>query len=393
MKLNVFISSTCYDLGSIRAQLRNSLTDLGHAPVLSDYGDVLFDPRSHTHKSCLNEVANADVLVLIIGGRFGGAAVPQALSELKPGPLSSTPISITQAEAMCAIERDIPIYTFVKKAVLSDHETYEKTKISLPSLSPTPTFHSIEKQNTATFIFEFINFVRRRQNNNAIYPFTSVKQIKSILQGQWSAYFRQLLKEQIAAKDLNSVRIKRVSYAGSTDTAALKPLIASATKVKVMFTSGATFLATHHDDLRACVLRGGEVTVLLASANSPFVTDLEGLEGRGGGSSPISTEIKNSVERLGRIVSEAKNHAAVTTALGSIKYGHYGTHLRLSLIIIDDRYCYAILCYSPKRTSEALAFLFDISDEATDHPVGRHMLEHFDAVHLAIRSSGSIKDA
>ena len=37
---------------------------------MSDYNDVLFDPRSHTHESCIKEIANADVVILIIGSRF-----------------------------------------------------------------------------------------------------------------------------------------------------------------------------------------------------------------------------------------------------------------------------------------------------------------------------------
>ena len=391
MKLNVFISSTCYDLGSIRAQLRKSLTDLGHEPVLSDYGNVLFDPRFHTHTSCVKEVENADVLVLIIGGRFGGTAVPQALSELEPGPLPAIPMSITQAEAICAIKRDIPIYTFVDKDVWSDHATYEINKSNSAFLASKVKFPSIEKPHTATYIFEFINFIRLRPTNNSFFTFTSVEDIESALRGQWSAYFRKLLKEQIAAKAINSMGIQRTSYAGSTDTAPLKRLIASAKNVKVMFTSGVTFLGNHHDDLRTCVVNGGEVTVLLASPNSPFVFDLEQLEGRDA-ISPISSEIKQSVARLKRIVREATKLVLASTAVGSIKYGYYRTHLRLSLIIIDDRYCYAILCYSPKRTSEALAFLFDVN-EATDHPVGRHIIEHFDAVHRLIESGGRMKDA
>jgi hypothetical protein len=47
---------------------------------MSDYADVLYDPRSHTHDSCLKEVPGCDMVVLIIGSRFGGTAVPSALT-------------------------------------------------------------------------------------------------------------------------------------------------------------------------------------------------------------------------------------------------------------------------------------------------------------------------
>jgi hypothetical protein len=46
----IFVSSTCYDLSMARDQLRNFLIGLGYEPVLSEYSDVLFDPRVHTHE-------------------------------------------------------------------------------------------------------------------------------------------------------------------------------------------------------------------------------------------------------------------------------------------------------------------------------------------------------
>ena len=79
----VFISSTCYDLSNTREQIRSFLLSLGYDPVMSEYSDVLYDPRTHTHTSCLHEVPNVDMIVLIIGSRFGGVAVPDAISEME----------------------------------------------------------------------------------------------------------------------------------------------------------------------------------------------------------------------------------------------------------------------------------------------------------------------
>ncbi|MFW1943666.1 DUF4062 domain-containing protein [Acinetobacter guillouiae] len=76
--LNFFVSSTCYDLGEVRSQLRNFINGLGHEAILSDHNDVLYDFKYHTHVSCVNEVDNADILILIIGNRFGGEAVNDA---------------------------------------------------------------------------------------------------------------------------------------------------------------------------------------------------------------------------------------------------------------------------------------------------------------------------
>jgi len=80
--LRVFVSSTCYDLSVIRSQLRQFIERLGHEPVMSDYNDVVYDPASHTHTSCIDEVAGVDAVVVIIGTRFGGTVVPQALQTI-----------------------------------------------------------------------------------------------------------------------------------------------------------------------------------------------------------------------------------------------------------------------------------------------------------------------
>jgi len=201
----VFISSTCYDLGIIRAQLRSFVLGFGHEPVMSDYSDVLYDPKVHTHFSCVQEVQNCDVLLLIIGSRYGGTALPTAVDLVDIDSLrafsSSTElldkkeyISITQLEVLKAIESKIPIYTFVDTKVLHDHLVYEKNKGK--TILEEIDFPSIEDKNTAKYIFEFINFLRHRTENNSISGFAKMDDIESHLRKQWSGLFQLLLFER-----------------------------------------------------------------------------------------------------------------------------------------------------------------------------------------------------
>ena len=53
--LRVFVSSTCYDFALLRSELRNFIVSMGYDPIMSDYADVLYDPRIHTHTSCIDE--------------------------------------------------------------------------------------------------------------------------------------------------------------------------------------------------------------------------------------------------------------------------------------------------------------------------------------------------
>lgn len=204
-ELRVFVSSTCYDLSLLRAQLRSFIKSIGYEPVMSDFEDILYDPRNHTHASCIDEVSNCDMLILIIGSRYGGKAKPEALARVSFDALKSESasvdslktaenLSVTQLEVLKAIESGMPIYTFIDKRVWHDHALYEKNKNS--EIIDKIIFPSIDKQETAKYIFDFINFVRLRNTNNTIFPFEKGQDIEEILKKQWSYYFQRLLREQ-----------------------------------------------------------------------------------------------------------------------------------------------------------------------------------------------------
>lgn len=213
--LRVFLSSTCYDLSVVRGQLRQFIETLGHDPVMSDYNDVVYDPRSHTHTSCIDEVTGADVVVVIIGSRFGGKVVPQALQKVDLEALKAISksheilktkenISITQLEVLKAIESSIPLFVFVDDRVMHDHATYEKNKMK-PIVGEIE-FDSIEKPETARYIFEFINFLRLRSTNNGITTFSRFQDIEDSLRKQWSGLMQRLLYEQ-RSRAIDSRRI------------------------------------------------------------------------------------------------------------------------------------------------------------------------------------------
>lgn len=203
--LRVFVSSTCFDLSVTRGQLRAFIEDIGFQPVMSDYNDVLYDPRIHTHTSCVNEVESCDMLLVLVGSRFGGRAVPAAVAQVDFEELQSASksqeilkdkqnISITQMEVLHAINCSIPVFTFVDERVWNDHATYEKNKDK--SIASQIEYASIEKADTAKYVFEFINFLRLRSINNSISKYHRYSDIEEALRKQWSSLFQRLLAEQ-----------------------------------------------------------------------------------------------------------------------------------------------------------------------------------------------------
>lgn len=136
----------------------------------------------HTHDSCINEISNCDLFVLIIGGRFGG--------NYKSDPEKS----IVNAEYIAARELDLPVFTFIKRDVYEDHKVYTKNKHS--KIADKIIYPSIEKQEHAIKIFNFIDEVRHSSVNNGIFHFEFSKDIESILGKQWAGMFCDFLTKR-----------------------------------------------------------------------------------------------------------------------------------------------------------------------------------------------------
>lgn len=181
------------------------LVGMSYEPVMSDQADVIYDPRIHTHTSCLREVENCDAVILIIGSRFGGEIIPKALEIIDLDTIKDlsksdkqydekSKISITQAEVLHAIQTGLPVFAFVDTGVMRDHLTYEKNKNK--SIIKEIEFSSIDKSETASYIFEFINFLRLRNENNSIFEFSRFEDIEETIKKQWSGLFQRLIYDQ-----------------------------------------------------------------------------------------------------------------------------------------------------------------------------------------------------
>ncbi len=52
-KVNIFISSTCYDLSQIRSDLKDFITEIGHNPILSEEHDFPINPNLSNAENCI----------------------------------------------------------------------------------------------------------------------------------------------------------------------------------------------------------------------------------------------------------------------------------------------------------------------------------------------------
>lgn len=180
----VFISSTCYDLKFIRENLKYFVKTLGYEPVLSEEGNVFYNPVVNTHEACVDEIPNTQIFVLIIGGRFGGV-------------YKEKEHSITNAEYKKAVELKIPVFSLVDHQVYNDHNVYnENRNVDLTDI----TFPSVDNIK----IFDFIDEVRSNSINNAIVPFKDFSDIESYLKQQWAGMMYSYLSNVNESKRIAS---------------------------------------------------------------------------------------------------------------------------------------------------------------------------------------------
>ncbi|PZR28085.1 MAG: hypothetical protein DI535_07965 [Citrobacter freundii] len=204
-KLNIFISSTYYDLSVTRDILHNALSEIGHKPILHENGGVFYSPGDHTHVSCIKQVEEADIFIILIGSRFGGESISDVFSHIDIDDLKNktnykdyfkehNKYSITQCEYLKAMEKGIPIIAFSEKALLEKKHWYEKLKKKGKVDIKQVDFFDDEKENKhAPDIFEFMKFISHRTENNAITPFEKVDDILNYSKEYLSKYFRSVL--------------------------------------------------------------------------------------------------------------------------------------------------------------------------------------------------------
>ncbi len=208
----VFISSTCYDLKHIRENLKYFVKTVGYEPVLSNEGDVYYNPSDHTIDSCMKEVETCQIFILIIGGRNGG---------VKKGDEKS----ITNREYNEAIKNNVPVFALVESAVLSDHYLYIENKNKDAKFARKILYPSIDNLK----IFDFIDEVRKSTSNNAIYPFNDFSEMEAYLKKQWAGMMYDFLIQRNNKRDaeITNRLLDNLSRATEKSEALIKVLLKS----------------------------------------------------------------------------------------------------------------------------------------------------------------------
>jgi hypothetical protein len=230
----VFVSSTCYDLRYIRENLKFFIKNMGFEPILSEDSGIFYDPEMHVEDSCLAEVSNCQMLVLIIGGRYG--------SKYK-----SEPESITNHEYKTAIQNKIPVFAMVEQQVNAEYRVYSKNK-EKEEIASKIDYPGVD----TTKIFDFMEEVQSKSVNNALVAFSDFNQLESHLKKQWAGMMFNFLTKK-AEKERVVDMLDTLQTMSNRIEFLTKEILSSVSKgeeklnaelydIIVAFTSGSTFL-------------------------------------------------------------------------------------------------------------------------------------------------------
>jgi hypothetical protein len=108
----VFVSSTCYDLVDLRAEVKACLEGAGLVPVMSDDIDNFeVSGRAESIETCLINVRNSDCFVCVLSQRYGPSLLKAGYDD----------ISATHLEYREARSKQLPIYMFVRDRLEAEH--------------------------------------------------------------------------------------------------------------------------------------------------------------------------------------------------------------------------------------------------------------------------------
>jgi len=170
----VFVSSTCYDLNQVRADMKRFLENMGLDPILSETPAFPVSPQMSPVENCLQAVKQrADIFVLIVGARYG--------SQNESGK------SITNLEYLEAKAKGIPVYVFVLKQILNVLPVWKRNRQA-----------NYEGTVDTPKLFEFVEELRNSKDH-WVFDFDEAQHVMDTLRRQLAYLFMEglVLREKV----------------------------------------------------------------------------------------------------------------------------------------------------------------------------------------------------
>lgn len=172
---NIFISSTIHDLQYLREAVRDTVSELGHRPVMSEFGDIGYLPTVSAEEACYLALKDCQIAIVIIGKRYGWIA-PNGLG-------------ITHNEFRAARENKIPVIFLIDRDIIAYKKVYDSQK-KTGNVGSFPDMDNPEQ--TFSLIQEFSDY----SVNNGFLSYGTAQEATENISKQLSHIFGNLLRER-----------------------------------------------------------------------------------------------------------------------------------------------------------------------------------------------------
>lgn len=193
-QLEIFISSTCYEMDNVRETLKNCIEQMGHKAIMCEsmyYADGLT-----AEAACYENVKNCDLIVHIIGKHFGSPAT------------NDKAYSVAQKELKTALEEKKPKIVLIPRDVQNDFTLYcNNTQSARKRIAYTSV-----KRKDAEKLFCFIKQIRT-ELNIPMFTYDSLGDLQQVIKNQLSGLFKEKLDNRnISASDYFTQSYTQLSY-------------------------------------------------------------------------------------------------------------------------------------------------------------------------------------
>lgn len=174
----VFISSTYFDLKSIREDLERFVVGMGYDAVRHERGHISYGSDERPEAYAFREIDGCDIVLAIIGGSFGTQA-------------AGSDYSISQKELKRALELGKQVYIFVERGVHSEYGYYKNNK-DVPGVRYTAV--------NDPRVYSFLEEISLLPKGNPTFQFDTGLEISNILREQWAGLFQRLVSQEANRK-------------------------------------------------------------------------------------------------------------------------------------------------------------------------------------------------
>ena len=188
MGTSVFLSSTCWDLVDLRAELFQELRQMGLDPVMSDIAISGFHVERDRNavETCLANVRVCDVYAIVLSGRYG-----ESLEKIGYPDLSTTHLEYREAR-----EHGKPIYMYVRDRLEADYAIWKRN----PQEGLKLGWVSQGDFGILQLLDEHRELVQSASNTNWVATFKDSVELKKLLRRDFQAIsgeaiVRQLIEE------------------------------------------------------------------------------------------------------------------------------------------------------------------------------------------------------